>query len=529
MMKRLCSIFLVLVMVLSLLVGCGKGSDDADAGKETGTKSENNVLNISVSASVSATACDPLNSDSLATDQILHVIGDTLVRYSPDGSTFLPGIAESWDISEDCTVYTFHLRDDVYFQPGEYQDGRKVTAEDMAYSLERAKGYWCNYLYMLDLVEATDEHTLVCHLNAPTATFLAEVAHSTTIAVPREECEGWGDEFGSHVVSTGAYQMAEHIANQQTKLVKNENYWDGEPRFDEVNFITIADSQQELNALLTGEIDLSTNISGEGIDMVKDASNLEYLQVPYNRISLAGFNMNSEYLSDVRVRKALCMAVNYDDLCSGTYQNGEATVSKLPLPSTSWGYDESLESLVPDYDVDAAKELMKEAGYEDGFTLTLVCQNSDAMVRIATLLQEFWKELNVDVVINQTQRAVLMESLQNGSFDVFVNSQNGSSDPATFVGYFYSSDKLNTNYNAWGYSNPEVDEMLAQAMQESDQAVRADIYKEVMETTVPECVGIFFATESLRWGVNTSVKGLAQQESTTSIRLCGAGFDVSKE
>ena len=301
MKNRILALLLCLVMVVSCFAACGSKEEAApkaeeekaeaaqteekaeekaeeteeaaeateeeaeEATEEAGEPVFGGTLKIALNRTVSAKSLDPLYIDSTTADQICQNFGDTLVHTSADGSEFLPNIATDWDISDGGLTYTFTIRNDVYFQPGEFQDGRLMTAEDVAYSVNRAKDYWCNYLYFLDYAEATDENTVVCHLLTPMATFLYELTSSSVIMVPKEEVEGWGEEFGMHPVSTGPFKVVKHVPDQYTKLEKHENYWGVEPYLDGVTYYIITDAAQNLNALKTGEVDISLSVSGTGI------------------------------------------------------------------------------------------------------------------------------------------------------------------------------------------------------------------------------------------------------------------------
>ena len=329
-MKKLFALFLSGTLVLSALSGCSSSSSstsnptpatptpvsaDTSAPVSTGEPVYGGTLRVAVNRSINAKALDPCYGDSTACDQIEQQYGDTLVQLSPKGDEYLPCIATNWEISDDGLTYTFTIRDDVHFQAGEYQDGRLLTAEDAAYSLNRSreKAWWSWAPYM-DYAEAIDDTTLVCHLQYANALFLYDLTSSAGIMLPKEEVEGWGDEeFGSHPISTGPFKVVEHVPDQYTKLEKNPNYWGVEPYLDGITYYIIIDEAQNMNALSTGEIDVSVNIAGDYIKQVRDNSNLVLAQGPQNRIAFCGYNMTDPILSDKRVRDAIsCLLYTSD-------------------------------------------------------------------------------------------------------------------------------------------------------------------------------------------------------------------------
>lgn len=525
------SLILAVLMTVQLVLGCLTTYGSTQPATEGGEPVKGGVLKVALNRTVSAKSLDPLYIDSTTADQIAQNFGDTLVRTNLDSSGFLPNIATSWDISEDGKTYTFKIRDNVYFHPGKFQDGRKMTAEDVAYSVNRAKGYWCNYLFFLDHAEAVDEKTVVCHLLDPNATFMHELTSSSVIMVPKEEIEGWGEDFGMHPVSTGPFMVSEHVPDQYTKLVKNPNYWGVEPYLDGLEYYIILDSAQTLNALKTGEVDVSLSVTGESIKQVKEDANLKLVQGPENRVAYFGFNMSNEILSNDKVRQALIMAVEPEQLCAAQFTDGDGSVSILPLPKTSWGYEEDLEALVPKYDPEAAKALLADAGYPNGLTLSMSVSHDEARIRAATLLQQYWAQIGVTLVIKTMAQAEITASYLDNTVVTWGSGQGGSADPATFVGYFFNTEKLHTNYNAFNYSNPDTDALINEALQVSDLARRKELYREITTRGIEAHVGIFYATMNLSWAFNQKVHGYVQ-EGKAVMRVCGlegSGINIWKE
>lgn len=536
-MKKLISILLVCTFLLGALAGCqggtqtpeqsqsaggaspsGTGSPSGDTPSNTGAGTAANPdepryggrLRMSLHRIVKS--LDPIKGDSTCSGQIMHELGDTLIMKNENQDGYYPSIAKEWKISDDGLTYTFYLRDDVYFHKGQFQDGRKMVASDVVYTLNRSRGYMSNYLAGVEDITAPDDTTVVITLDQPRATFLYSITSRTNTIVCPEEVEGWGEEFGNHVVATGAFELVEHVPDSYTLLRRNENYWGQKPYLDEIEFVIITDATQNINALLTGEIHATVQVQGEKVPEIQKAPGINLLQCPAFNINHVGFNTVKEGpLQNRQVREAMIRAVDYEQLVAGVYKYGEAGVSRLPLPKISWGYDESLEYLVPSYDVAEAKRLLTEAGYPDGFKTSINFVTSDTSLQIATILQQFWKQnLNVDVEIRSTDSATHNEIMLGGNFDILIGQQGGSGDPGTTLGYFFSTEKLGSNYNYWGYSDPEADRIAAAALAENDQEKRKELYRELMIYAVPECVAMFHSTNNYTWAVSDKVKGVVQ-------------------
>lgn len=517
-------------LTLLSMTGCGGGGGEGAASSDAaavGDPVKGGTFKVALNRTISAKSLDPLYVDSTTADQVCQNYGDTLVQENFDQSEYLPCIATKWEISEDGKVYTFTIRDDVHFQPGKFQDGRLLTAEDVAYSINRAKGYWCNYLFFLDRAEVVDDKTVACYLFDPTATFLHELCSSSVLMVPKEEVEGWGEEFGMHPISTGPFMISGHVPDQYTKLVKNPNYWGVEPYLDGLEYYIITEAAQALNALTTGEIDCSLNVNGKIIEQVQGNKQLALTQNTEPRVTYLGFNTTHEILSDVRVRRALAGAINRETLVSGVYKYGDGEISYLPLPLMSWGYNKEQEKLAPAYDIEASKKLLAEAGYADGFDIILTTGTSEAYIQAATLIQEQLKAINVNVEIQSLSATEVTERYLNNTVQLWINGQGGSADPATFIGYFLNTDKLHTNYNAFCYSNPKTDELIQKAMSLTDQEERKAIYEQLVQIAMDECIGVFFATTKLSWGFRSNVQGYVQ-ENKAVMRVCGLeGSDIN--
>ena len=541
-MKRMLSLLLAVMMMAAILAGCGNSSQQNNGGNNTqqnqnspGTDSSDDsggtevseeekyggTLRIALSSTVSAQALDPIYSNSSSVDQVTQQYGEGLVRMTSNGK-FVPALATDWETSDDGLVWTFHLREGVHFQKGEFQDGREVTADDVVYSMERSRTqHWNNPLFMVDSIEKVDDYTVQITLNQPYAAFLERCTSSNTIIVPKEDVEGWGDEFGLHPTSIGPFQVVEHVADQYTKLVRNEDYWGTRPYLDALEYYCITDSAQALNALLTGEVDIVLSLSADAIRQVKPSNNITLYQEPACSVSYIGLNSRDEQLSDPNVRKALIMAVDASVLATA-YQEGMAEANTLPIPLISWGYDESLLEFVPDYDPEAAKQLLADAGYADGFKLKMnLVNNSDEMMRAATMVQSYWSEIGVELEIVPVSQSEMTEIYTSGTVQTWAGTQGGYADPATILGYFTSRAKLNTNQNSWGYDKEETEELNKKALSLSDQEERKEIYLEIAEDFLGEYLGIFFANSNLNMAANSRVHGLTV-ENKTVLTICGA-------
>lgn len=545
-MRKNAAKLMALLMSAALLAGCSSGNQSAgttsadttaaeatteealvattEAEKDL-TPQEGGILNIGLPGSPKD--LDPKNRTSLYESNIISQVCDSLIIYSNDQSEYLPSLAKSWEISDDGLEYTFHLRDDVHFQKGEYQDGRLFTADDVKYSLERAKEAKNVTLVMLDHVEVIDDFTVKCVLNEANAIFMDALTGPTNMIVPKEEVEGWGDQFGAHLIGTGPFKLVEFKLDQETTLERNEDYWGPRPYLDGVCFKVISDANQHVNGLKTGEIDMSTKISGEAIKLVQDDDNLVLLSQPNTSINFIGFNTEKGLTADVRIRQALAEAVDMEDLCKGLYQYGEAVYAGQPMPTASWGYDESMDAMKQKYDPEHAKELLKEAGYPDGFKISINFSNTSTNTKLATILQQYWKtNLNVDLEIIGTEWAVYSQTVTAGDHDMYIVGISSTVDPHNFTGKCLGSQYIGTLPAGARLNDPEMDELVKESLATSDQAARKEVYKKIVAKTMELVPAMYFSSDNITWGTTNKVHGLCQK---TYWNLCNSEVNVWME
>jgi len=537
---------MVILSIAALLAGslsaCGNsgGSQDTAGTSAAGTKAaesaqteakatgepvEGGFLTISLPASPKN--LDPVKYTGTYESQIIGTVCDTLVEYDSGLTQIYPAVAEGWEVSDDGLAYTFKIREDVYFHPGEYQDGRQLTAEDVKYSLERSNQLSAmNRLDMLDHCEVTGEFEVVCYLAEPNAVFLTALTDAGNVIIPKEEVEGWGEDFGTHLIGSGPFALEKFELDQQTTLIRNDQYWASRPYLDGVVFKLVSDANQAANALRTGEVNIATSLSGEAVEVIRKDGVVELLEMPGLHVAYIYFNMVKGPTADIKVREALIKAVNVEELTAGVYQYGEAQPASLPLPPGSWGYDASLEATIPAYDPEGAKALLAEAGYPDGFELDLHISNTTARVKMATLFQAYLgQNLGVKVNINTSEWGTFSEIGASGEADIFAMSWTWYPDPFFFLNKIFHSNAIGSLGNGQGFNKPAVDAALDAALLTTDQDERAQLYKTALAEIVTEHPGIFYSNENVEWGVTPDVQGLIQR-ADGKVKICTSDINI---
>ncbi|TGN50195.1 ABC transporter substrate-binding protein [Paracoccus liaowanqingii] len=349
---------------------------------------------------------------------------DGLMDYVPGTTELRPGLAESYEVSEDGTVFTFTLRQGVTFH-----NGREMTAEDVKYSLDRVTdpetqspgaGFFASIAGFdavsageadsLSGVEVVDPLTVRITLSRPDATFLHVMALNFASVVPQEAVEEFGADFGKNPVGTGAFTLAEWTIGQRLTFEKNADYWrDGVPYLDGITFEVGQEPIVALLRLQQGEVD----VPGDGIPPAKfqevmddpdqAARVVEGGQLHTGYITL---NVGVEPFDQLAVREAVNMAINKERIVQVI--NGRAVPATQPLPPSMPAYTEGFAGFA--HDVEGAKAKLAEAGLADGFTTQLYVMNTDPNPRIAQAIQQDLSQIGIEVEIRSLAQANVIEA-----------------------------------------------------------------------------------------------------------------------
>ncbi|CQR46269.1 putative D,D-dipeptide-binding periplasmic protein DdpA precursor [Paraliobacillus sp. PM-2] len=511
------------------LVACSSGDEnEATSQPEGESTTGGGVLHIGLSSN--AATLDPTLFTGAYESQIIRSIADTLMVYSKDLQSFTPSLATEWEAADDMMSYTFKLRDDVHFQPGEYQDGRLMTAEDVKYSLERsAENSAQNRLAGVESVEVTGEFEVVLHLEEPNSAILAMLTDPGNSIIPKEEVEGWGDQFGAHLVGTGPFMLEDWQTDQQVELVKHENYWGEEPNLDGVTFKFITEDAMMTNALRSGDIDIATNIKGQNRAVIEQDGNLELRSTPGLSITYLDMNYKQGPTADPKVREAITKATNIEEIVQGVHQWGGGTVAYGPLPKGSWGYDASYESVRPAYNPEEAKEILDQTEYAGGFEIDLYVLESRQ--NYATIFQNQMKEnLNIDVNIKVSEWGTLTDTISKNNAPMNIGGWAWYPDPYFFLNPRFHSNQQGSNGNGKGYENEKVDKLLDKALTETvDQAERSALYKEAVTEIMNDYATIEFDNLDISTGINPKVKGFHLSPDNSISIVSPNGINVSIE
>ena len=493
-MKKLFALMLALLLTISALAGCGDSAADSSGG-DGGVKSVTFSL---LSAPASLDPATTVDGHSLMVEtQLYNMLVDSK---GGNSSEIKPDIATSWEISPDELTYTFTLRDDVYFH-----NGQKLTSADVVYTFERVmvEPYTSYLAVMIDSVEAPDENTFVAHLKYPFADFLTTVG-SIYFGICCEAAITSGSDFMYHPVGTGPYMLdGDYVPGQSFRFVYNEDYYGAEPDIKQIDFKIQPDTNTAVISLQNGEVDFVPALTVNDIDIVEGDENLKLYQAPSYTIHYVCFNKTTEPFSIKEVREAINYAINKQDLLDGAV-DGVGTIANSPLNSMHLGYDDSIP--FNEYDLDAAKEKLAQAGYPDGFSCTLMVNSNNAVsMKIAQIMQDQLSKINISVSVDQLEKATWSDNLNNCNFEIALGTLNWA-DTNNMVTYLYHSEGT-FNYDRV-YSNPEMDEMIETASRILDTSERESLYHQIVELGHEDLpiICLLFPNEIV--GANKDISGI---------------------
>lgn len=444
---------------------------------------------------------DPALILGQADGRVSQTLFEGLTRYNPRDSTAEPGLAESWEISPDGRVYTFHIRANA-----KWSNGDPITAHDFVYSwlrvLDPSTGsdYSGNLYYIRGAedfnkaktkdpatvgVRALDDRTLRVELVNPTPFFLELCAYATQAIVPRATVEKNGDRWLNieHVPCSGAFELVYWRLNDRIRVRKNTNYWDAaNTHLNIVDFLPVSLASTALNLYETGEADVIWDkdlVPSEILDAVKDRP--DFHTGPLLASYFYRCNTTRKPFNDARVRKAFAMAVDRKRLVEKITRGGEIPATFIVPPLlTNYTSPDGL-----DFNPEAARKLLAEAGFPNGQgfpRIDYTFRSSRDDEKIAVELKHMWKQiLNVDVGLRGVEHKVWLRLQGMLDYDLIRSSWVGDyNDPNTFLDLFTSA---NSN-NRTGWKNPAYDKLMDQANAANDPKQRADLLRQAEKLLV---------------------------------------------
>ncbi len=483
-MKKLLSVLLLVVLATSMVFAGGK--------KEAASTGAEFILNNGTEPQ----SLDPSKIQGVPEHRIYMALFEGLVGYDPETNAAVPGVAESWTRSADQTVITFKLRDCTW------SDGVKITAQTFVDSwlYYLAPETAAEYAYMPAMIikgaedynagkagkeavgiRAVDDKTFEVQLVGPVAYAVDMMGHYAFACLPMHAMEKYGADWikPGNFVGNGPFVLESWVPQEKVTVVPNDKYWNKENVFlSRITFLAIENDTTAYQKYKNGEMDWSTGIPLEMIDEVKLRD--DFQTAPQLSSYYYYLNMNDPVLKDVRVRKALTMAIDRQELVDKVTRGGQIAADGYcpPMP----GYTPAKGN---HYDVAAAQKLLAEAGYPNGQgfpKMTIIYNTNEAHKKIAEYVQQIWKKnLGIDVVLENLEWATFLDERQSNNFAIARAGWVGDyQDPSNFLELFLTE----SGNNDGRYANPEFDAAMAKAASMPAGQARLDVLMEAEEMLV---------------------------------------------
>ncbi|GAA3536967.1 ABC transporter substrate-binding protein [Zobellella aerophila] len=481
------------------------------------------ALNVQAADITIAYDADPVSMDpheqlSGATLEMSHLLFDPLVRWTKEFE-FEARLAEKWERVDDTRV-RFHLRQGVKFH-----SGNEFTADDVLWTVNRLKGspdFKAIFEPIAEVVKV-DEHTIEVVTKGPYPLVLNTVTYifpmdskfysgTTEDGKDKADVVKHGGSFAStHTSGTGPFKLIFRQQGVKVEYERNPDYWDKQSpgNVDKMTLVPIKEDATRVAALLAGDVDFIKPVSPNDHDRVKSADGVKLVTLPGTRIITFQMNQDSfEPFRDVRVRQAVNYAINQDGIVQRIMRGFATTAGQQP-PAGYLGHNPELK---PRFDLDKAKALMAEAGYQDGFKISMIAPNNRYVndFRIAEAVKAMLARINVDVDLKTMPVAQYWPEFDKCAADMLmIGWHSDTEDSANFSEFLTMTRNAETGrgqYNCGHYSNSEVDGLIESANLETDTAKREAMLQQAEKILYDDAAFVPLHWQNLAWGARDKVQ-----------------------
>lgn len=463
---------------------------------------------------------DPHLTNATSTRNMLENVYDTLVMFDSSGR-IVPGLAESWEISDDGLRWTFTLRQGVVFH-----DGTPLSASDVAFSINRIRDPEVGSpraasFAAVESVEAVDDTSVLITLSEPFSPLLAILAFSTNVILSEAVLTEHGDAQ-EVVIGTGPFEFVEYLPQTRLVLERNAEYWgvdeDGNPLpyLDGITFVFYPDPAARTTAIQTGSVDFIEYVPAADVSVLEADPSVEVVGGLSANFRSLYLNMTEPPLDDVRVRQAIAHAIDEQEVVDlALFGAGGIVATGTTIPAGNYYAIES--SPYTGRDLERARELLAEAGLENGFDLELyVTSTYDFLRDPAEVIQSHLADLNIRVSISAEDWGVYLPRVLESDFQATVLGTSGQADPDEYLfGSFHSTGGLNLSL----LDDPEVDELLERGRQVVDEAERREIYLAAQERILELVPQVFIFHSAQYEALQDRVHGFEHFPNTSYLGL----------
>lgn len=456
-----------------------------------------------VAQGADAKTLDPHATNDQPSSRVGAQIYNKLVDQD-ENMNIIPSLAESWEQVDPVTT-VFHLRKGVKFHNGE-----PLKASDVKFTLDRMKQSPSvqHIIGTVESVEVIDDNTVQIKTKQPFGALLSHLAHTAASILNEKAVTEAGGAYGQHPVGTGPYKFVNWQSGDRIILEANPDYYAGEAPTKNVIFRSVPEGTNRTIGLETGEIDIAYDIEPIDKEMVKNHKKLNLIEQPSLSTTYIGFNAKKDGpLANVKVRQAIAYTLDVNPIIEAVY-NGAAERANSPIGPKVFGYNPDAKSY--DMDIAKAKELLKEAGYPNGFKIKIWTNDNPVRRDIATIAQDQLRAAGIDATIELLEWGAYLDGTSRGEHDMFLLgwvSVTGDADYGLYP-LFHSTQHGGAGNRSF-YSNPEVDKLLEAGRVASSADERKDLYfkaQEIIQEEVP-IYTLVYGTQNV--GTQKNVEGFS--------------------
>ena len=494
-MKKLLTLILCLAMVLTVFVGCSStpateegASASGDAAQGEAADSEyKDTLVFAMNTDVQS--LDPQIQNDTTSEQVVKMLYNTLLKFQDDG-TVVGDLAESWSVSEDKLTWTFNLKQGVKFH-----NGKELTSADVKATFDRALNAEAGGLRtteiikMFTAVEAPDPYTVTITTDGPYGPMESLMCNMSLGIMDADYIEQYGLDLGTSAEGengTGPFKVVSWERDQEIVVERFDDYFGTPAKLQTVVYTIIPEAASRVIALETGEVDVIDKPTDEDLARLEaDTENFTVLRKPTISQRLFRFGCNDPIISNTKVRQAIVYAIDRQAIIDALF-TGSGYPSTAPLAPVTFGYSDLGEI---EQDLELAKSLLAEAGYPDGFdTKIITTERYQNGIELAEIISQQLAQIGINAEIEVWEWSALSASWNGITADEFdqpifiMGAGPSMRDADGGLRGLYTTSETGLNDRNYGfYSNAEVDALIEQGMQETDQQKRVEIYKEAME------------------------------------------------
>ena len=491
MKKKFLALVLLMTLLGTVLSGCGDGS----AAETQKSRADTNELVVGIAQDLDD-SLDPHKTVKAGTREVMFNVFEGLMKPTPNGD-LTPAIAESYEVSENRMTYTFHLREGVQFH-----NGKTVTAEDVVYSIQRCAAatetgiVQVEAFSVIEAIEAPDERTVTITISEPSNEF---ISYMTTAVLPADY-----DQQDTAPVGTGPFKFVSRTAQDSVVLEKFAGYWGTPAQLDKVTLKIIENADSLMMSLQSGAIDLCAHLTSTQVAQLGE--NFDVAEGTMNLVQALYLNNAEKPFDDVRVRQALCYAVDKQEIIDLAFDGYGSPIGSSMYPAFGKYFDDSLTNYYTK-DVEKAKALLAEAGYPGGFDMTItVPSNYKPHMDTAEVLVQQLAQIGVNAAIEPIEWESWVSDVYVGrQFQSTVMGVDASNMTARALLERFTSDY---GKNFINYNNAEYDALFRQTLTAYDDAEQTALYKQMLANLTENAANAYIQDLADLVAVRKGVEGV---------------------